>query len=1040
MVRARTPPIISCKVLPPRLPKTIIRPRLFRELDKARTRPVIWLTAPAGMGKTTLIADYLKAKKITPLWYQIDEGDGDPATLFQYLKTAVASRAPRKAAALLNLTPEYLPSLSLFSREFFAALATCLKTPGFLIFDNFQELSVDAPTQKILALCAESLPPSHHLVILSRSEPPPAFARLLANQKISLLDANALTLTLEETIALCRLQGLEKPSETLPKHASRIFSRTKGWIAGTILLLETWRFQEDETFQGLEGQDFLFHYLAKEVLEYVSPDLQRLLIYTAFFPSFTADVAKSITGLKKAPTYLSALYRSRYFIEKSKTSEGAYRYHPLFQKFLQHHVQETLTSNEQASLLQQTASLLEQAGQEEAALELWMKQKAYQEAANIIVTQAPHLTNQGRFNVLQGWIEAIPGDQREKDPWLNYWLGVCWLPFSPKDARPQFEAAFHLFHHLGAQEGLWLAFSGIINAVANEWNNLSPLGPWIDRLPTLLHKAPFLELPEAIQGIAAGAIVQALMWRIPDHPDAEQWLDMVRKKILAIPDPFHRVYLAFNIGNFMAWKGKGKEALTLFEAIRAQDSQSSLTTIPRMLLSTFQKVITWYTGDNHSLRNIQQDQVFAEKTVVLNGIGRSASIACEIYLALQNENISLANHYLQVYQSLVSEYQGGANEIHYFFCAAWIAVCDGKVSHAKLYLQQGLKDSQAMGVPYPETEVGLAMAEIELELGHFDEVEAYLTHYKDMVARINSPMSLMKWWLITARLELSKGRKQEGWRALQTALKISRDHDCTIFSFWRSAPMTALCLEALTHNIEIDQARRLIRKRNLIPLEPPLTIPHWPWAIKISTLGRLAIEIDGQLLQRSRKAQRKPLQLLKCLLALGGKDVSETQLTDLIWPDADGDFAHQNLATTLHRLRKLLKYEEAILVHNKLVSLNPRYCWVDIWAWDSLLALTSASHPVHEDETEKRQQALGLYHGPFLPDEPDEPWADWPRKRFQAQYLRLLEQELEADRLPEHPLAARLLLEKACQVEQVVRHLFNKFSGSPSTANKSHQG
>lgn len=66
------------KLTPPTLPVVLKRPRLFRLLDKARKRPVTWMAAPAGSGKTTLVASYLKARRLSVLWYRLDESDADP--------------------------------------------------------------------------------------------------------------------------------------------------------------------------------------------------------------------------------------------------------------------------------------------------------------------------------------------------------------------------------------------------------------------------------------------------------------------------------------------------------------------------------------------------------------------------------------------------------------------------------------------------------------------------------------------------------------------------------------------------------------------------------------------------------------------------------------------------------------------------------------------------------------------------------------------------------------------------------------------------
>jgi ATP/maltotriose-dependent transcriptional regulator MalT len=83
----------------------LVRPRLVRRLDLARKKPVTWVWAPPGAGKTTLVASYLAARRTRGLWYKVDEGDADVATFFYYLGLAAPRR--RRPLPLPLLTPEY---------------------------------------------------------------------------------------------------------------------------------------------------------------------------------------------------------------------------------------------------------------------------------------------------------------------------------------------------------------------------------------------------------------------------------------------------------------------------------------------------------------------------------------------------------------------------------------------------------------------------------------------------------------------------------------------------------------------------------------------------------------------------------------------------------------------------------------------------------------------------------------------------------------------------------------------------------------------
>ena len=146
-----------------------------------------------------------------------------------------------------------------------------------------------------------------------------------------------------------------------------------------------------------------------------------------------------------------------------------------------------------------------------------------------------------------------------------------------------------------------------------------------------------------------------------------------------------------------------------------------------------------------------------------------------------------------------------------------------------------------------------------------------------------------------------------------------------------------------------------------------MEIESWPWPVKINVLGRFRIRVDGKPLRFSGKVQKKPLLLLKALMAFGEEQVKEEQLEDILWPEAEGDVAHQSLETTLHRLRKWLGYPEALLFSNGLAALDRRFCWTDVWAFESLVEKADAllNQKKVNQAIEMTQQAIFLYKGCF---------------------------------------------------------------------------
>jgi len=176
----------------------------------------------------------------------------------------------------------------------------------------------------------------------------------------------------------------------------------------------------------------------------------------------------------------------------------------------------------------------------------------------------------------------------------------------------------------------------------------------------------------------------------------------------------------------------------------------------------------------------------------------------------------------------------------------------------------------------------------------------------------------------------------------------------------------------------------------------------WPWPIRINTLGRFEILKDGKPVRFSGKVQKKPLEMLKALIAFGGKEVPGEQIAAALWPHADGDAAYKAFGITLIRLRELLGVKDAVHLSEGNVTLDQRFFWIDTWAFEHMLE--SSEFRVQRSELNAKRQsasgnrqsemnlsllkkALELYKGPFLGAE-SATWAISLQERLKDKFLR----------------------------------------------------
>lgn len=969
--------VALAKISRPHVNQPIPRPRLFERLDALAHSPTIWITAPPGSGKTTLVSSYLAERGLRCLWYQLDADDGDVATFFYYLGLAVRQAVARDDLALPSLTPEYLPGLAGFTRRFAEVIAAAVGTPTVLVLDNYEQVPPQAQLHEVIRDLVSSLPHGMQQVVMSRAEPPPAYARLRMHERLVTLDGLELNLTQHEATAFANARCAPSGLRSDPLHVDSLLLETQGWVAGFTLLLAEGGGRGPPGLSGNTRQ-LLFDYFATELFEGFAPAIQNALLCVALLPTVTVGQAARLSGNPEVGNVLADLHRKNCFIVRRGQDDPVYEYHALFRAFLLDRAAASQPADDWRTLQLRAANLLAEAGQAEAAANLHRAARDANGLAALALRHAPALISAGRHQTLGQWLGDLPADAFDASPWLYHWRAAARLTFDSVMARGDYESAYAGFRSRDDTEGLYSTWAGAMETFFFEWRDFFLVDGWILEFENLRARHP--EFPSRAIELRTYCAMGALLHRQPQHRLLRAWA----QRAMVLLDPSDRdssVLLAGYLVIWFLWRGETMHARGVVERV-APWATPATSPIVLILWSCAVALYHSVQGETEGCRGAVEEGLSVARRTGLQGFDfmLSAQMArCSLIVG----NGAEADTWMAAMAETMRD-RGHVNGAFHCHLHSNAAAQRGDWQQAIEHARNGVGMACDSGVPFVEAHCHVDLARALIGSGRDAEWPEHIRVARSIAQEIGSPVLDYLCLESEAVAAFTAGHDSRGLECLGHALSLSRTMDGATWQMAGPEARARLYDRALAAGIETDHVRRLIRRHHLVPVEPAVAAEAWPWPIRLYTLGRFDVLRDDEPLRASGKAQHKPLELLKCLCALGGHAVSQDQVTDALWPNTEGDAADQALRTTLHRLRKLLQEDRAVRLENRHLYLDARYLWADCLAFDR-----AAHHPQLADRS-SLQHALNRYRGAFLQGE-SAPWAVAFRERLRAQYMRMAE-------------------------------------------------
>jgi len=995
---------LRTKLLLPRpAPELLTRPRLADRLLTNLTNPLTLITANAGSGKTTLVADFLRTQDRQFVWYQLDHTDTDPFVFLGYITFGIQQIVPdfgnamfaylKEASGELAQNPER--AVDVLINEVLERVEQQL----IVVLDDYHHLGLETPVHAVLDRLLAYLPDVLHVIMISREMPPLALARLRSQSPASVIDRSDLLFTDEETRELFRkVFDLELTTEQLAEYRER----THGWITAlqlvrqvaqkTVVNLQTGTADLVEVLRQSERD--IFDYFAEEVFTDESEEVQALLLKIALLDNIELDTCAALFPGMNCARVLPTLVRRNVFITVASDGRGEeYRLHPLFQSFLRRRLRGDLGRSGVAEEHQRFADHYLARGSSEQAVRHLLAADDFVRAAEVVAVKGGEWISSGALNSLASMADALPANVVEMHPRiLVHRAEVARLRGEYEPAQLLFLRAASLLRQTGDRQG-----------EAETQHSLATLAR-----------------------------------REGDYPRAFSFLDraleLTDDRSVAMKCANTRGLCLVSVGEWTAAEMEFRTALQLAQEANDERYVRLITHnlgLPAMMRGDFGEALRWL---RRMLRGGNQAPMPQEATALLN------MAHCYLYLGNLSEcekNLDEAIERCQLF-NLVAARADAFETYGNLFREK------GEIDKANEYYQRAARAYDEAGVNLARTELIEEQALLSLAIGDAPAARNQIERLIEARPLEKNEIGFYTATLAKARIMIAQGEYQAAADDLSEAQRYFQNH--TLYYYEAQASLARAITEYRLGNEPqmIDCLRRAVdlavrydyeywlrreatanhqlfvteEAAELLPpdlrkqlaestvSEPVLSVttevtlnPEPVPDLTINMLGPVEIFREfSRPLAADAWTTRRARDILCFIASRRHRRASKDNIIDTFWGEADLEIVEKNFHPTVSHIRKALNSNQPlkqnfILYRDGDYQLNPDLSYkIDIEEFDRLVSVGETARRARQfDECVKAyEQAIALYRGDFAQGS-YEPWVDEQRSYYREKYLHLLE-------------------------------------------------
>lgn len=1018
--------LLRTKFLAPRpRPDLLPRPRLLDWLESNTDKRLTLLSAPAGYGKTTLLADFINASHRPFAWYTLDAQDSDPTVFLTYLIESLRSmkRAPESltraigqtaqsllASAETNISPQRV--LTVLINE----LAEQIEVPWLVVLEDYHFVTSPVVHQ-LLDFLLENAPESLHVILSTRADPPLALARLRARGQLAELRAASLRFRKDEVSKWMRSDLPELSSENL----SLLSEKTEGWAAALQIVRSSLsgRGMEDVNalLAGLSGsQQFVFDYLADEVFKRLPEDTREFLLRTSILQQMDASACNAVAGVQDSQSILDGLEKQNLFMASLDLQKKWYRYHYLFREFLLSRLQHVETESV-VSLERSAGAHYESQGELEAALSHYLNAGEFESAARVVSVFAADYVERGRVEVLHRYLSALPANVMKANPELLLQHGNAhWRLGQTGAAIAAYEDARFSFAGQSNVSGVCRALTRLaeVNRAQGNYRQAETLST---------EALSFAEGDHAARAEALMALAKSVGFLTSMNRGRELAEQAVEEARLAGEEvsPLARANFLQSLGQICWWHGDPQATVRYCqEALQIAPEEFS-PIAAQAYISLVTPFLYWRELDKalqHAERGLQIAQNLHLKELlpsaytalgnVLTRMGETARAEASLRQGMEiGQQLGLAS-----YEQLMA-----TGYLAYNLCG------QGRVEEASQLAEGALWSYTGNPDTYEAYVCRSVLADVALENRQLEKAERLFSELVEVGERRQFRIPLAMVYFGLAYIHLETKRSESGLDYARKALHLieaSRTFQLFLDQGVRSQVVTGALIRAGKQSPFLERVLE-----NLPEKQGGLAALKNSNSIRVQCLGNFRVILNGEEVSQERWVSAKARDLLAYFVTMRGEKVPADKVFDAIWGEKERT-SRTAFHTALSRLRNALKAGDdsprLILVEVGEYWLDSARFSIDVDEFNVAVA-KARSATNDESAAEWYERAAALYQGEYLQNLYFE-WVFPERRRLMQAYLNAL-QELSAYHLSiRSPRKAVEYIERAIPLDVLNEDLY----------------